>query len=87
MAYITTRIDVDINLSDFDDDDIIQEVNDRISFASEERKRRLQQKIIDATHPNSASIDGVSLLQEMKMEICREGLADKTIDDLERFFN
>lgn len=85
MAYIT--VDVDIDLHDFTDRELIENLKWRYDHGSDKEKRKLLGKIQKITSGGSADTTRLSLLDAVKQEVCEKGMHKKSLEELERFFN
>lgn len=78
MANIS--VDVDVNLDDFDLDDILDNIDARYKYSKDERK-----EIDDWLSTfNKVSFKTTTLLDEMKIDFLRNNLDKISLNDLEK---
>ena len=75
MAYI----EVEVNLDEFDLDELLEEIEDRCSHSDKNKKEVLEfcKEFLDEPNPN------LSMLDQMKIEFLFNNLNKITLNDLE----
>ena len=81
MPYI--NIDLDDYIDEFSTSDLISELDGRKLTDSD--KKELDDILNDGS--NSSDFPLITLIDEIKMDVVKKGLENKTLEELETFFN
>lgn len=77
------RVEVEVDLSDFDLDDLIDELEDRLSYKT---NKMAIEKFCRETLNIENNLPKGTLLDEIKIELIENNIHKFTLDELEQFF-
>ena len=81
MATVT--VDVDINLDEFDLDELLEEIEDRYNSKSKRNKKEIEDWANDVFKIESFTNIRLSLLDQMKIDFLMHNLDKITLNNLE----
>jgi hypothetical protein len=79
----TIRVDVDIDLDEFDLDDLLEEIEDRYNSKSKKNKKEIEDWANDVFKIESFTNIRLSLLDQMKIDFLMHNLDKITLNNLE----